>query len=105
MNRIVFLNMNGEDQVEVKMSGALTWMDITDRYLQFLQGCGFQVTGADVAAYLSDVYGMSIDSYDLPSEAVEDTFAESNTIHVSTHDSYDFSELNQAINLWAQTDK
>lgn len=52
MSRIVFLRMDGEDQVELKMSGDLTWMDVTDRFVQFLQGCGYFVTADEVAGYL-----------------------------------------------------
>lgn len=60
MSRIVLLKMDGDDQVEVRTSGDQTWMDLTDRFIQFMQGCGYSVTGGDVATYLAETYGMSV---------------------------------------------
>ena len=34
-----------------------TWQEVTDRFIYFLQGCGYIVNGIDVADYLSEQYG------------------------------------------------
>ena len=46
------LRMDGDDQVEIRMDGNITWMEVTDRFVQFLQGCGYQVTDQDIVDYL-----------------------------------------------------
>ncbi len=115
MSRIVFLRMDGEDQVELKMSGDLTWMDVTDRFVQFLQGCGYFVTVDDVADYLQDSEitpneGCCDEKNDLYSTVTISTSdlkpAESYTIKLDdmlttiSPTSYDFSSLNAATSTW-----
>ena len=34
-----------------------TWKEIADRFIFFLQGCGYIVDGIDVAEYLVEQYG------------------------------------------------
>jgi len=36
----------------------MTWMEVTDIFLQFLKGSGFHVTAGDIADYLNEEYGM-----------------------------------------------
>lgn len=33
-----------------------TWTDVADKFIYFLQGCGYIVNGIDVADYLSEQY-------------------------------------------------
>lgn len=61
MSKIVFIQFGETRQLELKVDGDQTWMGITDEFISFLQGCGYQVTGKDVADYLDEVHG----SYDL----------------------------------------
>lgn len=53
MSRIVFLRMDGDSQVEVRMSGDATWMEVTDKFVNFLRGAGFSVSEKDIGQYLS----------------------------------------------------
>ena len=56
MSKIVFIQLGDTRQLELKIDGDSTWMNVTDEFVSFLQGCGYQVTGADVADYLTEVY-------------------------------------------------
>ena len=56
MSKIVFIQFGDTRQLELKIDGDTTWMSVTDEFVSFLQGCGYQVTGADVADYLTEVY-------------------------------------------------
>ena len=56
MSEIVFSQISDTRQLELKIDIDSTWMTVTDEFVSFLQGCGYQVTGADVAGYLTEVY-------------------------------------------------
>jgi hypothetical protein len=56
MSKIVFIQFGDTRQLELKIDGDSTWMTVADEFVSFLQGCGYQVTGADVADYLKEVY-------------------------------------------------
>lgn len=53
MSKIVFLRLDGDEQVEVRMSGDATWMEVTSKFVNFLRGAGYSVTEDDVGQYLS----------------------------------------------------
>ena len=91
MSRIVFLKMDEEDQVEVRMSGDLTWDVIADRFGSFLQACGYQVSTEDLAQYYADINGLEI--------FTPTTEEAPNTITVSNA-SYDFQPLTSAMKNW-----
>lgn len=57
MSKIVFIQFGDTRQLELKIDGDSTWMTVTEEFVSFLQGCGYQVTGTDVADYLTEVYG------------------------------------------------
>lgn len=56
MSKIVFIQFGDTRQLELKIDGDSTWMTVADEFVSFLQGCGYQVTGAEVADYLTEVY-------------------------------------------------
>jgi len=46
-----------EAQVEIIIrDSTLTWMDLTDEFIHFLQACGYTVQGIRVADYLAEQY-------------------------------------------------
>lgn len=103
MSQFVLLKMDGDDQVEARMSGDVTWMELSERFVNFLQGCGYIVTGADVAAHMVEVYGTAIDD-SLPIR-VEDSIAEPNTITVTTQAPYNHGPLTDVMYAWGRATK
>lgn len=57
MSEIVFTQTNETRQLELRIDGDTTWMSVAEEFVAFLQGCGYQVNGLDVAEYLMEVYG------------------------------------------------
>jgi hypothetical protein len=57
MSKIVFIQFGDTRQLELKIDGDSTWMTVAEEFLSFLQGCGYQVTGADLMEYYTEVYG------------------------------------------------
>lgn len=90
MSDIVFSQISDTRQLELTIDGDSTWMAVTEEFVAFLQGCGYQVTGTDVADYLTEVYGIT--EYD-PNEFVETTTQGNEDTHVS---------LNDVMNMWGQ---
>ena len=55
MGKIVFTLVEEDRGIEFKLSSGLTWWDLSDQFLSFLQGCGYQVTQEDFASYWESV--------------------------------------------------
>lgn len=45
-----------DDYMQMKIHDGATWVDVTDRFVEFLQGCGYIVQGIDVAEHLMEQY-------------------------------------------------
>ena len=42
--------------LQMRIEEDATWVDVSNRFVEFLQGCGYIVQGIDVAEYLMDEY-------------------------------------------------
>ena len=94
MSKIVFIQFGDTRQLELKIDGGSTWMDVTEEFVLFLQGCGYQVTGADVADYLSEVHGEVDCGFDFATaneQYNQDTMATENVT------------LDDVMNMWGQS--
>lgn len=91
MSRIVFLRMDGDDQVEIRMDGDATWMEVTERFVQFLQGCGYQVTEEQLYEYFAEVSRPAVEEYQ-PYTDGDFTY--------SSESDYDFAPLTSAMKNW-----
>lgn len=97
MSKIVFIQFGDTRQLELKIDGDSTWMTVTEEFVSFLQGCGYQVTGADVAGYLNEVYG------DLSYEPTDDfNFEFTGDQFVVDEDAVGDITLDSVMHMWAQ---
>jgi len=105
MSRIVFLRMDGDNQVEVRMNGDATWMEVTSKFVDFLRGAGYGVTEQDVGDFLSSqdmVPTPMCEGYTTNVSAADD---DNQTVFVydanmSTSRQYNFDSLTQATATW-----
>ena len=56
-NKILFIKDDEDGQVMLTISTGVTWPELSETYLQFLQGCGYHVTAADLAEYYAELSG------------------------------------------------
>lgn len=73
MSEISFNQINDNRQLSLTIDGDTTWMVVAEEFISFLQGCGYQVTGAEVADYLLQVHCGVDDpfNFDLASDQFE----------------------------------
>lgn len=50
----VFSKFDEGRSTEVRVTNDITWTELADAFQEFLSGCGFVVTRADLAEYFSD---------------------------------------------------
>lgn len=98
MSEIIFSQINDTRQLELKIDGDSTWMAVTDEFVSFLQGCGYQVTGADVANYLTEVCG----EVDFSPEEMFDFATASEQFNQDSMDSGSVT-LDDVMHAWATT--
>ena len=80
--------MDGDNQVEVRMNGDATWMEVVTKFVDFLRGAGYSVTEEDVSQYLSPT-------------KVQATGRDWEEVTISVTDpEYDFEPLNQVTTAW-----
>lgn len=48
---------NDGEYLQMRIEDGATWVDVTDRFVEFLQGCGYVLQGIDVAEHLMEQYG------------------------------------------------
>ena len=53
-------NENGS-YVQMHIADDATWMEVTDQFVNFLQGCGYVVEGSEIGQYLVHEYHFQID--------------------------------------------
>lgn len=54
---IVFKKKDHDGEyLQMKIDDGATWVDVTDRFVEFLQGCGYVLQGIDVAEHLMEQY-------------------------------------------------
>lgn len=46
--------------IQMKLNDDATWMEATDTFVSFLQGCGYIVRGYEVGAYLCEQYAFQV---------------------------------------------
>lgn len=44
------------EYLQMRIDEGATWVDVTDRFVEFLQGCGYVLQGIDVAEHLMEQY-------------------------------------------------
>lgn len=55
---IIFKKKDSDDEyLQMQISDGATWVDVTNRFVEFLQGCGYIVQGIDIAEHLITQYG------------------------------------------------
>jgi len=55
MSRIMFIKMDDDGEaIEIKVDGDKTWDQLTEDFIRFLKGCGYQITHDDIADYLQE---------------------------------------------------
>lgn len=47
---------NDGEYLQMRIDDGATWVDVTDRFVEFLHGCGYIIQGIDVAEYLMEQY-------------------------------------------------
>jgi len=47
--------------IQMKLNDDATWMEATDSFVSFLQGCGYIVRGHEVGAYLCEQYAFQVE--------------------------------------------
>lgn len=47
---------NDGEYLQMRIDDGATWVDVTDRFVEFLQGCGYIIQGIDVAEHLMGQY-------------------------------------------------
>lgn len=99
MNKIVFLKMDGENQIEHRISGDTTWMEVTDRFVEFLRGCGHFVEPSDISDYLSEGTSTSISTPSVTGGTVTYTITPQPTSE------YNFDGLTTVSSMWAKLNK
>lgn len=57
---IIFSRKHEDERLRMALSDGLTWGEVTDRFVNFLQGCGYIVRGSDVAQHLMDQYAFEL---------------------------------------------
>jgi hypothetical protein len=51
---------HGEGYIQMKLNDDATWMEATDSFVSFLQGCGYIVRGHEVGDYLCEQYAFQV---------------------------------------------
>lgn len=67
---IIFKCKTPESTVIHRLNEDLTWTEVVDEFVHFLQGCGYIVSGSDVASYLMDQYEFQLADDSIPLEEV-----------------------------------
>lgn len=65
MSEIVFSQIGEHHDMTMTINSDVTWHELTDQFVAFLRGCGYQVTGADVADYMTEVFGSNIEQMEV----------------------------------------
>ena len=55
VSKFKLTRVDGQTQIEVELNGDITWYELTDHFMNFMRGCGYQVTNKDVASYLDEL--------------------------------------------------
>jgi hypothetical protein len=56
-NTVRFIKDDEDEQLMMTMRTGVTWSELSEKYLHFLKGCGYQVTAADLAEYYTTLSG------------------------------------------------
>lgn len=67
---IIFKCKSLESVVVHKLGEDLAWTEVVNEFIHFLQGCGYIVSGSDVACYLMDQYEFQLADDSIPFEQV-----------------------------------
>lgn len=60
---IVFKQIRENDMLVMKINDQdVSWSEVTDQFISFLQGCGYVVKGIQVAEYLMEQYNFQKES-------------------------------------------
>lgn len=57
---IIFSRKYEDERLRMVMPDGLTWPEVTDRFINFLQGCGYVVRGSDVAEHLMEQFAFEL---------------------------------------------
>lgn len=56
-NTISFKQIFNNSTVEITLPNGLTWMELSEEYLRFLNACGYAVTAQDLTDYFGELAG------------------------------------------------
>lgn len=86
--KTIFIRFDEGQQVEIKTNSE-TWMDVTDVFVNFLQGCGYIVDRYDIADYLNEDRNWSEEEdtvFNLSTAGGSGTMADSISINTNDND-------------------
>ena len=69
---MLFKKKDGESYIQMKLAEDASWIEAVDKFVHFLQGCGYIVKGLDIAEYLLHEYDFQKEKPEqLPEEWIE----------------------------------
>lgn len=96
--------MDGDNQVEVRMNGDATWMEVTSKFVDFLRGAGYAVTEEDIGQYLSPPVedSMPLEWSEITISATDPDYSDPHefTFQETSDPRYNFDPLTQATSAW-----